>query len=313
MQQTRVSQGYDYYLRFVERWPSVADLAQATEEEVLKMWQGLGYYSRARNLHQCAKQVVEQYDGRFPADYVSLKQLKGVGDYTAAAIASIAFGLPHAVVDGNVYRVLARLFDIATPINSTEGQQTFTRLANELLNPKQPGLHNQALMEFGALHCTPKNPDCLHCPLQAQCLAFEHQTVLQRPVKLQKLKVTTRYFNYLVVRTKEGLYLHKRSGNDIWHNLCDFPCIESDRAMQVDEVLASKEFVQLVGNQSFVVTKTSPMFTHKLTHRTIMAQFIEINLNGKLLHIETKDLFLTRESDLGNYPIPRLIDLYLNT
>lgn len=313
LQQTRVSQGYDYYLRFVERWPSVADLAQATEEEVLKMWQGLGYYSRARNLHQCAKQVVEQYDGRFPADYVSLKQLKGVGDYTAAAIASIAFGLPHAVVDGNVYRVLARLFDIATPINSTEGQQTFTRLANELLNPKQPGLHNQALMEFGALHCTPKNPDCLHCPLQAQCLAFEHQTVLQRPVKLQKLKVTTRYFNYLVVRTKEGLYLHKRSGNDIWHNLCDFPCIESDRAMQVDEVLASKEFVQLVGNQSFVVTKTSPMFTHKLTHRTIMAQFIEINLNGKLLHIETKDLFLTRESDLGNYPIPRLIDLYLNT
>ncbi len=313
LQQTRVSQGHDYYLRFVEKWPSVTDLAQASEEEVLKMWQGLGYYSRARNLHQCAKQVVEQYKGLFPADYEKLKRLKGIGDYTAAAIASIAFNLPHAVVDGNVYRVLSRLFDIDTPININEGQQAFARLADELLNREQPGLHNQAMMEFGALQCTPKNPNCLHCPLQAQCLAFEHQTVLQRPVKLQKLKVTTRYFNYLVIRVKDGLYLHKRSSDDIWKNLYDFPCIESEKSMTVEEVLATEWFAQLVGKQSFVVTKTSPVFTHKLTHRTIIAQFIEIKLDEKLLRIETKDLFLTRESDLGNYPIPRLIDLYLNT
>ena len=312
LQQTRVNQGWDYYLRFVEKWPTVNDLANATEEEVLKMWQGLGYYSRARNLHQCAKQIVEQYGGLFPADFEKLKQLKGIGDYTAAAIASIAFDLPHAVVDGNVYRVLSRLFDIDTPININEGQTVFAKIADDLLNREQPGLHNQAMMEFGALQCTPKNPNCLLCPLQAQCLAFANQTVMQRPVKLQKLKVTTRYFNYLVFRIEGNVYLHKRSGNDIWKNLYDFPCIESENPMTVEEVIASEKFQQLIENKSFTIIKTSPTFTHKLTHRTIIAQFIEIKLEEKLLRIETNDLFLARETDLGNFPIPRLIDLYLN-
>ncbi len=313
LQQTRVNQGWDYYLHFIERWPTVAELAKASEEEVLKMWQGLGYYSRARNLHLCAKQVVEQYNGMFPADYEQLKKLKGVGDYTAAAIASIAFNLPHAVVDGNVYRVLSRLFDIETPINTNEGQQRFAQLAKALLNREQPSLHNQAMMEFGALHCTPKNPNCMLCPLQTQCLAFAHQTVMQRPVKLAKTKVTTRYFNYLVFRLQGKIYLHKRDANDIWKNLYDFPCIESEKPMSVEEVLVSEEFQQLIGNQTFVVTKTSPVFTHKLTHRTLLAQFIEIKLSQELLRIETKGLILTPERDLGNYPIPRLIDLYLTT
>ena len=312
LQQTRVNQGWDYYLRFVEKWSTVNDLAMATEEEVLKMWQGLGYYSRARNLHQCAKQIVEQHGGQFPADFEKLKQLKGIGDYTAAAIASIAFDLPHAVVDGNVYRVLSRLFDIDTPININEGQTVFAKIADDLLNREQPGLHNQAMMEFGALQCTPKNPNCLLCPLQAQCLAFANQTVMQRPVKLQKLKVTTRYFNYLVFRMEGNVYLHKRSGNDIWKNLYDFPCIESENPMTVEEVIASEKFQQLIENKSFTIIKTSPTFTHKLTHRTIIAQFIEIKLEEKLLRIETNDLFLARETDLGNFPIPRLIDLYLN-
>ena len=312
LQQTRVNQGWDYYLRFVEKWPTVNDLANATEEEVLKMWQGLGYYSRARNLHQCAKQIVEQHGGQFPADFEKLKQLKGIGDYTAAAIASIAFNLPHAVVDGNVYRVLSRLFDIDTPININEGQTDFAKIADDLLNREQPGLHNQAMMEFGALQCTPKNPNCLLCPLQAQCLAFANQTVMQRPVKLQKLKVTTRYFNYLVFRMEGIVYLHKRSGNDIWKNLYDFPCVESENPMTVEEVITSEKFQQLIENKSFTIIKTSPTFTHKLTHRTIIAQFIEIKLEEKLLRIETNDLFLARETDLGNFPIPRLIDLYLN-
>ena len=312
LQQTRVSQGMDYYLRFIERWPTVVDLAEASEEEVLKMWQGLGYYSRARNLHHCAQQVTSEHKGQFPPDYEKLKQLKGIGDYTAAAIASIAFNLPHAVVDGNVYRVLARLYDIDTPININEGQKLFAQLAEDLLNRKQPGLHNQALMEFGALHCTPKNPNCLLCPLQAQCLAFAHQTVMQRPVKLQKVKVTTRYFNYLVIKTNGCIYLHKRSDNDIWKNLYDFPCIESEQPMSVEEVIASKQFKQIIENKPFTIIKTSPVFIHKLTHRTILAQFIEIKLEKKLLRIETKDLFLTPETDLGSFPIPRLIDLYLN-
>ena len=312
LQQTRVNQGWDYYLRFIERWPTVADLAQASEEEVLKMWQGLGYYSRARNLHHCAQQVVNEYGGQFPADFEKLKQLKGIGDYTAAAIASIAFNLPHAVVDGNVYRVLSRLYDIDTPININEGQTLFAQLADELLNREQPGLHNQAMMEFGALHCTPKNPNCLLCPFQAQCLAFAHQTVMQRPVKLPKVKVTTRYFNYLVIRINGSVYLHKRSGNDIWKNLYDFPCIESETPMTVEEVVASEKFIQLIEEKPFSITKVSPVYTHKLTHRTLLAQFIEIKLEQKLLQIETKDLFLTPKSELGSFPIPRLIDLYLN-
>lgn len=312
LQQTRVNQGMDYYLRFIERWPTVEALAQASEEEVLKMWQGLGYYSRARNLHHCARQVVEQYGGRFPADFEKLRKLKGIGDYTAAAIASIAFNLPHAVVDGNVYRVLARLYDIDTPININAGQSLFAQLADQILDHRQPGLHNQAMMEFGALHCTPKNPNCLHCPLQAQCLAFDRQTVMQRPVKLAKPKVTTRYFHYIVIKMKGKIYLHKRNGNDIWKNLYDFPCIESEKAMTADEVVSSEEFTQLIENKDFTITKTSPVFTHKLTHRTIVAQFIEIKLEEELLQIETKGLFLTREKDLENYPIPRLIDLYLN-
>ena len=313
LQQTRVNQGWEYYLRFVGKWPTVTDLAAASEEEVLKMWQGLGYYSRARNLHTCAKQVVEQYSGAFPADFEQLRKLKGIGDYTAAAIASIAFNLPHAVVDGNVYRVLARLYDIDTPININEGQKLFARLADELLNREQPSLHNQAMMEFGALHCTPKNPNCLLCPLQAQCLAFAHQTVMQRPVKLQKLKVTTRYFNYLVIRIEGSIYLHKRSDDDIWKNLYDFPCIESEQPMTVEEVISSEKFVHLIENKHFTIIKVSPTFTHKLTHRTILAQFIEIKLEQKLLQIETKEVFLAAERELENYPIPRLIDLYLNT
>lgn len=312
LQQTRVNQGMDYYLHFTKKWPTVNDLAQASEEEVLKMWQGLGYYSRARNLHHCAKQVVEQYKGEFPSDFEKLKQLKGIGNYTAAAIASIAYNLPHAVVDGNVYRVLSRLFDINTPININEGQKLFAQLADELLNRNQPGLHNQALMEFGALQCTPKNPNCLLCPLQAQCLAFAHQTVMLRPVKLAKTKISTRYFNYLILRINDGLYLHKRSDNDIWKNLYDFPCIESQKPMTVEEVIASETFLQLIENNPFTIIKSSPIFTHKLTHRTILAHFIEIKLEKELLQIQTNDLFLARETELGSFPIPRLIDLYLN-
>lgn len=313
LQQTRVSQGMDYYLRFIERWPTVTDLANATEEEVLKMWQGLGYYSRARNLHQCAKQVVEQYQGEFPADIEALRRLKGIGDYTAAAIASIAFNLPHAVVDGNVYRVLSRLYDIDTPINNNEGQKLFAQLADQLLNRSQPGLHNQALMEFGALHCTPKNPNCLLCPLQAQCLAFARQTVMQRPVKLPKVKVSTKYLNYLVLKIGNSVYLHKRSTPGIWRNLYDFPCIESEKPLTTEEVIDTEEFKQLIENKQFTIAKTSPVYTHKLTHRTLLAQFIEIKLEKKLLRIETKDLILTPVTDLGRFPIPRLIDLYLNT
>ena len=312
LQQTRISQGLDYFNRFVQVWPTLTDLAKASEEEVLKMWQGLGYYSRARNLHHCARQVVEEYTGVFPKQLDELKKLKGVGDYTAAAIASIAFNQPYAVVDGNVYRVLARLYDIETPINSNEGVKIFAELADTLLDRKNPGRHNQAMMEFGALHCTPKNPDCLSCPLQAYCLAFDHHTVAERPVKLQKTKVRTRFLNYLVIKDKhENVYLRKRQGNDIWRNLYDFPCVESDRTLSIEEVIADKTFMELVP-QDFQMTKVSPPFTHKLTHQTLIATFIEIKISKNLPSIQKNNILLVPENELGRYPVPKLIENFLS-
>lgn len=313
LQQTRVNQGFEYFLRFIERWPSLNDLAQATEEEVLKMWQGLGYYSRARNLHKCAQQVVELFKGEFPADFNKLKKLQGIGNYTAAAIASIAFNLPHAVVDGNVYRVLSRLYDIDTPINSDQGTKLFADLAASLLDREHPGRHNQAMMEFGALHCTPKSPDCSQCPLQSHCLAFANNTVDLRPQKEKKVKVKTRYFNYLVIRTQNnGIYLRKREDNDIWKNLYDFPCIESEKPLSVDDLVNTDEFKNFFCSQKFVITHISPRHVHKLTHQTIYAIFVEIKISNFLSVSQKNVILLAFENELGTYPVPKLIDNYLN-
>lgn len=300
LQQTRVNQGFDYFNRFVERWPTLADLAKADEEEVLKLWQGLGYYSRARNLHKCAREVVRLYGGELPADYGKLVKLPGIGPYTAAAIASIAFGLPHAVVDGNVYRVLSRLYDIDTPINTDAGAKTFAALADALLDRRHPGRHNQAMMELGALQCIPQNPDCASCPLQPHCLALAHGTVHDRPVKERKMRIRTRYFHYLVVKTPDGgTYLRKRDGNDIWRGLYDFPCVEADHAMTVDELLAGQE-VEIV--------RISPQYTHKLTHQTIVATFFEIKISDFLPVIQENNILLVSENELGSYPVPKLIE-----
>ena len=312
LQQTRVSQGLDYFNRFVERWPELSDLAEASEEAVLKMWQGLGYYSRARNLHRCAQQIFKEHDGVFPEELEALKKLQGIGDYTAAAIASIAFDKPCAVVDGNVYRVLARLYDIDTPINSNEGMKTFTELADNLLDKEHPGRHNQAMMEFGALHCVPKNPDCLTCPLQSHCLAFSHHTVAQRPVKLQKTKVRTRFLNYLVIRDKHNnLCLRKRQGDDIWKNLYDFPCIESSHTLSSDELIAHPDFTETLPRQDFQISRISPPFTHKLTHQKLVATFIEIKISDFLPSIQKNNILLVPENELEQYPVPKLVDNYL--
>ena len=313
LQQTRVNQGFDYFVRFIERWPTLADLAQASEEEVLKMWQGLGYYSRARNLHKCARQVVELYGGEFPADFEKLKKLQGIGNYTAAAIASIAFNLPYAVVDGNVYRVLSRFYDIDTPINTDQGTKLFADLASSLLDSKNPGRHNQAMMEFGALQCVPKNPDCLQCPLQSHCLAFANGTVDERPQKEKKLKVKTRYFHYLVIRTPDNsVYLHKRSSKDIWQNLYDFPCVESESALTLDEITASDYFKSLSLNEKYIISRISPQYVHKLTHQTIFAIFVEIKISFFLAKIQKNDILLALENEFGTYPVPKLIDNYLH-
>ena len=313
LQQTRVNQGFDYFIRFIGKWPTLTDLAQATEEEVLKMWQGLGYYSRARNLHKCARQVMELHHGEFPRDFEQLKKLQGIGNYTAAAIASIAYGLPHAVVDGNVYRVLSRLYDIDIPINNEKGVKLFAELAASLLDREHPGRHNQAVMEFGALQCVPKNPDCLQCPLQCHCLALAHHTVDQRPQKEKKTKVKTRYFNYLVFKTPDnGIYFRKRETNDIWRNLYDFPCVESDKPLSVDEVVRTEYFKRLCLNQDYVIGRISPQYTHKLTHQTIIAIFVEIKISKNSPIIQKNDILLAFENELGTLPVPKLIDNYLN-
>lgn len=313
LQQTRVNQGLEYFNRFVERWPSLVDLAEASEEEILKMWQGLGYYSRARNLHQCAQQVAVRHHGAFPADYHKLLELKGIGSYTAAAIASIAFGLPYAVTDGNVYRVLSRLYDIETPINKDAGAKLFAKLADGLLDKKNPGRHNQAMMEFGALFCTPRNPNCEQCPIQSHCLAFAHHTVEQRPKKEKHQAVRTRYFTYLQFSDdNNNTYLHKREGKDIWENLYDFPIIESTKPLSTEEVLDTEVFRDLVSENDFVIQRISPSFTHKLSHQTIIAKFFIIKINGFLSIIQTKNILLAREMDLGAFPVPKLIENYLS-
>ena len=313
LQQTRVSQGLDYFNRFVERWPSLRDLAEASEEEVLKEWQGLGYYSRARNLHKCAKEVVKRYNGELPGDYQQLLKLPGIGPYTAAAIASIAFGQPHAVVDGNVYRVLSRLFDIDTPINSEEGAKSFAKIADALLDRDHPGQHNQAMMEFGALHCLPSNPDCLFCPLQSHCLAFANGTIAARPVKIPKAKVRTRYLNYLVISDKNNnQYLRKRQDKDIWKNLYDFPCLEGDHCFTADELADSPEFVRLIQDKEFQINRITSPFTHKLTHQTLVATFFEIKILDFLPVFQENNILLVPENELGNYPVPKLIENYLN-
>lgn len=308
LQQTRVAQGHDYFLRFVRRFPDVASLASATEDEVLKYWQGLGYYSRARNLHEAARQIVAQ--GGFPDTYEGVRALKGVGDYTAAAICSIAYGLPHAVVDGNVYRVLSRLMGIDVPIDSTEGKKKFAALADALMDRRVPGEYNQAIMDFGALQCTPVSPDCPACPLAAKCLARAEGRVGELPVKRHKAKTTNRYFNYIYVRAGRYTFIHKREGNDIWRNLYELPLLETP------EEVAEDDFYALPQLHQFIAPGERPVFRlccrgvkHVLSHRVIWANFYEV-----ILPEDTRSFsscLRIPADELHSFPVSRLVSLFL--
>ena len=253
LQQTRVEQGTPYYLRFIEQFPTIHNLAEAQEEEVLKLWQGLGYYSRARNLHFAAKQVMLDYDGKFPNKYEDILSLKGIGEYTAAAIASFAYGLPHAVIDGNVYRLLARYFGIHITTNSTEGKKIFAALANELLDKQNANDYNQGIMEFGSQQCKPFNPDCNTCPLHESCVAFLEKSVSVLPMKLKKIKQKKLYFDYFFIEYDGYTYVKKRRNKGIWQNLYDFPLIEKEKKSNKKEIISeAKMFL----NDSFEVFKS---------------------------------------------------------
>ena len=290
LQQTQVKQGWEYWERFMHHWPTVEALAKATEDKVLREWQGLGYYSRARNLHYAAKQIVAL--GHFPDTLAEIKQLKGVGDYTAAAIGSIAFGLPAAVVDGNVYRVLARHFGIDTPINTTEGKKTFAAMAQELLPPKEASAYNQAIMDFGAIQCTPQSPHCDSCPLMESCIAFRERRVAQLPVKLKTLKVTERHLIYIYIRCQGQTAIRRRGPGDIWQGLWE--------PVLVDTVSAVPPTAKLLCHH----------VKHVLTHRVLYADFylLETDVRPEL----PSDYIWISESDLDNYALPRLIEVLLS-
>jgi A/G-specific adenine glycosylase len=306
LQQTRVDQGTAYWHRFMERYPTVLHLAAAPEDEVLKLWQGLGYYSRARNLLAAARSVADEHGGRFPADLVALKALKGVGDYTAAAIGSIAFGLPAPVVDGNVYRVLARYFDVATPIDSTAGKREFQELATRLLSKERPGDHNQAMMELGATVCTPKQPDCPACPLSTDCLARKRGTISERPVKEGRTTVRERHFNYLHVETPGHLYLRKREGPGIWQGLHEPPVLETERAAGKATLLRLLN-EQLPGR--WKVLGRSERITHLLSHQRIQAVFWQVSVEPD--RALPKDWLKVPAERVVEYAVPRLIERWM--
>lgn len=309
LQQTRIAQGLPYYERFVKAYPTVFDLASAPEQDVIRLWQGLGYYSRARNLHQTAQFIVQQLDGKFPKTYAELLKLKGIGPYTAAAIASFAFDEAVAVVDGNVYRVLARVFGIETDIGSTEGHKLFAQLANQLISQNQPATYNQAIMEFGAVHCTPSSPDCLLCPIQTECEANATGRVSQLPVKLKKTKVRERFFNYFVIVQDNLVAMRQRTDRDVWQQLYDFFLIETEGLISsLDELPESPSLFPILAQS--LVTSPTRIYTHILTHQRIQAQFWVLQIHSKIdILLPEKLVFLTHE-EIENVPKPVLITSY---
>jgi A/G-specific adenine glycosylase len=310
LQQTRIDQGLDYYLRFIDRYPTLNALAGSNEDEVLKMWQGLGYYSRARNLLAGARQVAELHQGQFPRNAQQLKNIKGIGDYTAAAIASIAFNEAIPAIDGNVYRVLSRVFGIDTPIDSTAGKKIFVRLAREILSVEHPGDFNQALMEFGALHCKPARPLCSSCIFQNECIAYNLKMVHVLPVKAKKNKLTNRFLYYIVVDDHGTVYLKKRTSNDIWKNLYDFPMIETPDEKPVEQIIESLEWKAIFDNTSIVIINVSKKIQHLLTHQRLHVQFIHVTLkNGKFMH---SNFLKIDKRNIFEWPVPKLIENYLN-
>ncbi len=315
LQQTRVRQGLPYYLKFVASYPSVLELAQASEEEVLKLWQGLGYYSRARNLLKAARKVVLECDGVFPSKYKELLRLPGVGDYTASAIASICKAESVAVLDGNVFRVLSRFYGIDLPINSTAGKRRFKQQARAILNSRFPGVHNQAIMEFGALQCKPKNPNCKICPLRDTCVAFQTGQVSKLPVKLKTGKVRNRYFNYLIFATSQkSLLVRKREHAGIWQNLYEFPRIETKRHVSCETLLENSIRTTFGGIDDEIPSRFyEKIVKHQLSHQSLFIKFWIFSLPEKKVLQIAKDhgFMVVAPDEWKRFPVPVVIHRFL--
>lgn len=284
LQQTRVAQGLPYFLAFTNAFPTVFDLANAEEEQVLKLWQGLGYYSRARNLHATAKFVAFELNGIFPDNYKDLIQLKGIGEYTAAAIASFSFKEPVAVVDGNVFRVLSRYFNSASDISESKTKKEFQMLAQDVMSKKQPDIFNQAIMEFGALQCVPKNPDCEACIFSTSCAALQHKKVAELPVKSKKTKVTQKYFNYLILKDVQGFFVvQKREGKGIWENLYEFPLLQTEALVSATDLMEHFHSMAFFGHKPNDYFLLHPeVIQHKLSHQKLHIRFFQLNFDVAL-------------------------------
>jgi A/G-specific adenine glycosylase len=307
LQQTRVEQGLKYYEKFISNFPDIHKLAKAKDENFYKLWEGLGYYSRCKNLIESARFISKNMSGKFPDTFENILSLKGVGQYTASAIASFAYNLPHAVVDGNVFRVLSRFFGIKKPIDSTEGKKTFSQLANELLDKKQPGVYNQALMDFGAVICKPQIPLCQTCVLKNDCYAFKNKLVKKLPVKEKKLKIKTRCFNYLVVEYNNKTYIRKRDDNDIWKNLFEFVLVEMNSDRSAASVLSTADKKGILKKGSYKILEVSPVYTQQLSHQKITGRFIKISLNKEFTPPGFKAVSIKQ---LSRYPFPRFINAW---
>ena len=310
LQQTRVIQGLDYYSRFIRRFPDIQTLAEAEQEEVLKYWQGLGYYTRARNLHEAAKGIQMNCKGVFPQRYEDVLALKGVGKYTAAAIVSLAWNQPYPVVDGNVYRVLGRLFAVEVPFDTGKGKKQYEELACLLMNPQHAGLHNQAIMEFGALQCVPQKPECSQCPLKEKCLGYASGNPQQFPVKQHIIKVHARYFNYFFIIHAGSTYLHRRIKKDIWEGLFEFPLIETDHSMGFEEICKTKTFNNLFHDIDDIdFSMESKEIKHVLTHQILHAKFYKVEIRAENACL--KKYIKVPLERIDEYAVPRLIHRYL--
>lgn len=309
LQQTRVEQGLSYYLKFIEHYPTVNDLANANQDEVLKLWQGLGYYSRARNLHFTAKQLVADFNSEFPKTFKEIKNLKGIGDYTAAAILSFSHNKPYPVIDGNVYRVLARIFGVTEFIDTLKGKKVFAKLAEELLDKKNAATYNQAIMEFGAIQCKPKLPLCNECCFQQYCYAFKHNEINNLPKKEKQTKQRNRYFNYLVVTDNINILIQKRNNKDIWNGLFDFPIIETNESItNIDNILPNE--LNWLLDKSTKLSQSNE-FVHQLSHQKIHATFwlFKVDKIKKTIPNSIK----IKYSDIHQYPVAKLIENYIKS
>ena len=308
LQQTRVLQGTPYYLSFLAAFPTIEDLANATEDKVLKMWQGLGYYSRARNLHFTAKYIVDNYGGEFPKDHHKVLKLKGIGVYTAAAITSFAFNMPYAVVDGNVTRVLSRVFGVSIPFDTSVGKKYFQNLAQNLLIKEKAAIYNQAIMEFGAIMCKPKSPYCSCCPFQGFCVAYATNSVAELPVKSKKINVKDRFLYYLLIEQEEGIFFGKRKSG-IWTGLYEFPFLEFKSKINLKEIMQSDDWASIFLNSNYNVKSFSSEFIHVLSHQKIHAHFLRIRASG----VTMNEYELISNNNLLKFPISRLIEKYFQS